>query len=82
MFLFSFKLRGHKSRLIRSEVYGIRRLSGTFCRNFSSNLADATVEVHPQNFPFKFPANTIQIKTNEVYALAPGAVGLVVIKMH
>lgn len=29
-------------------------------------LADVSVEVHPWIFPFKFPSNAIQIKTNEV----------------
>lgn len=38
--------------------------------------------MHLWNFPFKFPANMILIKTNEVSALALGPVGLVLIKMH
>lgn len=49
---------------------------------FPPILADASVEVRLRNFTFKFPANTIQIKTNEFYVLALGAVGSVVIKMH
>lgn len=32
--VFSLKRRGHKSRLIRSEVNGIRRLSRTSCHVF------------------------------------------------
>lgn len=74
-----FKHIGHKSRLIRSEVNGIR---GAFCcvfrEFFSLILADASVseEFSFENFLFKFPTNINQMKLSLCW------VRLVVIKTH